>query len=109
MKPGQYDHTFVAGDSYTVTVTLSQDGAPVDTSGYTWSAQIREGYLPDGIIKATFAVTPVTGGCTLSLTPTQTASLSPRKRLVWDLQSDSGPVRTWLTGSVQVIPEVTDD
>jgi hypothetical protein len=109
MVPGQYDHRFTAGDDYQVTVTLSQNGTPVDTSTYTFSAQVREGYLPDGEIKATFTVSPVTGGCVLSLTGEQTRSLANRKRLVWDLQSVSGQVRTWLTGAVHVTPEVTDD
>jgi len=109
MTPGQYDHSFVAGDDYQVTITLSQGGTPVNTSAYTFSSQVREGYLPDGEIKATFTVTPITGGCVLSLTKTQTRALANRKRLVWDLQSASPDIRTWLTGAVRVMPEVTND
>ena len=108
MRPGQYNHTFVAGDDYEVTVVLKQGGQIVDTSGYSWQAQIRQGYLPHGELVAEFGVELITGGAKLSLTAEQTAELAGVRLLVWDLQADSGEIKTWLSGSVQVIPEVTN-
>jgi len=109
MQPGRYNHRFTAGDDYEVTVTLSQGGVPIDTTGYTFTAEIRQDYLPHGTLRGAFAVTPVAGGCRLNLTGAETRELGTFGRLVWDLQSDSGNVRTWLTGTVDVTPEVTDD
>ena len=107
-EPANYDIKLVAGDDYEITVKLLDDGAPVDTTSYTFSAQIRDGYLPDGKLVASFAVTAVTGGATLSLTAAQTATLVNYSRLYWDVQSASPQIRTWLSGRVNVTPEVTE-
>lgn len=106
-EPAQYDIKLVAGDDYQITVKLLEDGAPIDSSSYTFSAQIRDGYLPDGELVESFAVTPVAGGATLALTKTQTEALRNYPRLYWDMQSASPQVRTWLSGRVNVTPEVT--
>lgn len=107
-EPANYDIKLVAGDDYSITVKLLDDGAPVDTTSYTFTAQIRNGYLPDGALIQAFTVTPVTGGATLSLTSAQTAGLVNNSRLYWDVQSASPDVRTWLSGRVNVTPEVTE-
>lgn len=108
MKPGLYDHRFTAGDDYEVAVTLKQDGQLINTEGYVFKAEIREGYLPHGELRGTFGVTLVPGGCRLALTAEQTRALTPYRRLVWDLQSESPAVRTWLTGAIQLGPDVTN-
>jgi len=107
-QPAKYDIGLVAGDDYQITIKLLDDGSPIDTSSYTFKAQIRDGYLPDGELIATFAVSAVTGGATLSLTASQTEPLSNYSRLYWDVQSASPDVRTWLSGRVYVTPEVTE-
>ena len=106
-EPAQYDIKLVAGDDYQITVRLLEDGTPIDSSSYTFSAQIRDGYLPEGALVQSFAVTPVAGGATLALTKTQTEALRNYPRLYWDMQSASPQVRTWLSGRVNVTPEVT--
>jgi len=104
--PARYDIRLVAGDDYQITVRLlDNDGDPVDTSGYTFKAQIRSAPLPHGSLVAEFDVTPVTGGAELVLIADDTESL--RGDLVWDVQSESPDVRTWVTGAVIVMPEVT--
>lgn len=107
-EPANYDIKLVAGDDYSITVRLLQDGSPIDTSAYTFSAQIRDGYLPDGELIASFGVAAITGGATLTLTDAQTKTLINRSRLYWDLQSTSPDIRTWLSGRVSVTPEVTE-
>lgn len=107
-QPVKYDINLVAGDDYQITVKLLDDGDPVDTSSYTFKAQIRDGYLPDGELIASFAVSAVTGGATLSLTAAQTEPLVDYSRLYWDVQSASPQIRTWLSGRVHVTPEVTE-
>lgn len=106
-EPANYDLKLVAGDDYQVTVRLLSDGSPIDSESYVFTAQIRDGYLPNGELIESFSVTPVDGGATLSLTSAQTESLSQYSRLFWDMQSASPKVRTWLSGRVNVTPEVT--
>ena len=104
--PARYDIRLVAGDDYQITVRLlDNDGDPVDTSGYTFKAQIRSAPLPHGTLVAEFDVTPVAGGAELVLVSDDTEDL--RGDLVWDVQSESPEIRTWVTGSVIVMPEVT--
>jgi len=107
-EPAQYDIKLVAGDDYQITVRLLEDGSPIDSSSYTFTAQIRDGYLPDGELLQSFAVTPVAGGATLKLTSTETAALALSSRLYWDVQSASPDVRTWVSGRVHVTPQVTE-
>lgn len=107
-KAATYDIEFVAGDDYQITIKLLDDGTPIDTSSYTFKAQVRDAFYPNGSLLADFAVTAVTGGATLSLTDTQTRALAAYSHLVWDVQSSSPDVRTWLSGAVNVQPEVTE-
>lgn len=107
-QPAKYDLNLVAGDDYQITIKLLEDGSAIDTSGYTFSAQIRDGYFPDGELIASFSVSAVTGGATLSLTDAQTKTLVNKSRLYWDVQSASPDIRTWLSGRVHVTPEVTE-
>lgn len=107
-KPADYDIRLTAGDDYSITIRLLEDGTPIDTTGYTFTAQIRNGYLPDGQLIKSFSVSPVDGGAELTLTKEQTADLVDSSRLYWDVQSASPNVRTWLSGRVYVTPEVTE-
>lgn len=107
-KPSKYDINVVAGDDFQITIKLLDDGTPIDTSGYTFSAQVRDDYLPAGELIASFGVTPVTGGATLSLTSSQTQDFFNKGTLYWDVQSASPLIRTWLSGKVIVTPEVTE-
>lgn len=107
-EPATYNIEVVAGDDYQITVKLKQDGSLIDTSGYTFKAQVRDGYLPDGNLVASFAVSAVTGGATLSLTSEQTESFVNYNTLYWDVQSESPNIRTWLSGKVNVTAEVTE-
>jgi len=106
-QPAKYDIKLTAGDDFQITVRLLDDGDPINTSGYTFTAQVRAGYLPEAPLLVDFAVTPVAGGAVLSLTSSQTRQLGQASRLFWDLQSASPIVRTWLTGRVFVAQEVT--
>lgn len=106
-QPAKYDIKLTAGDDFQVTLRLLEDGDPIDTQGYTFSAQARSGYLPDTPLIVSFTVVPVTGGATLKLTSEQTRQLGQASRVFWDFQSSSPDVRTWLTGRVFVAQEVT--
>jgi hypothetical protein len=106
-QPAKYDIKLTAGDNFQVTLRLLEDGDPIDTQGYVFKAQARGGYLPEAPLLVDFAVTPVSGGAVLSLTPEQTREIGQASRVFWDFQSASPIVRTWLTGRVFVAQEVT--
>ena len=106
--PAKYDIKLTAGDDFETTVRLLEDGAPIDTQGYTFKAQARQGYLPNATLVVEFAVSPVAGGAKLSLTSEQTRTMRNASRLFYDVQSASPKIRTWLTGRVFVSPEVTE-
>lgn len=106
-QPANYDIKLVAGDDYLITVKIPDDNTPIDTSNYTFKAQVRSGYLPNADLVAEFAVNPVSGGAELRLTDEQTKVFDNRTALRYDVQSTSPDIRTWLTGRVLVTPEVT--
>ena len=110
--PARYDIRLVAGDDWQVTVRL-RDSDPdasegyIDTTGYTWAAQVRTAPLPRGTLVATMTATPISGGVILSLPAAITGGFAERRSLVYDLQSESPLTRTWLSGAILVTPEVT--
>lgn len=103
----RYDIKLTAGDDFQMTVRLKSQGSLIDTDGYVFKAQARADYLPDAPLLVEFDVDPVPGGVVLSLTSEQTESLALLPRVVWDLQSESPLVRTWLSGRINVAREVT--
>jgi len=106
--PATYNIRLTAGDDFQMTVRLMDEGAPISTVGYTFKAQARRGYFPHGALLAEFTITPVTGGATISLTDTQTRALAGESNVVWDFQSASPDIRTWVGGSVLISQEVTE-
>lgn len=107
-KATRYNIVTVAGDDLILPVRLlDADEQPIDTTGFVFTAQVRDGFLPDAALVESFTVSPIAGGAVISLTGEQTAPMVGRK-LFWDLQSDSGIIRTWLTGTFTANPEVTE-
>lgn len=108
-EPARLDLRFVAGDSFSRTIALKdENGDPIDLTGLTGRAQIRN--RPNGDLLADFTVsipTPANGEITFSLDTTQTRAL-PGKG-VWDLELDGGATNTHtiVSGDVKVIPDVT--
>jgi hypothetical protein len=108
-EPARLDLKLVAGDSFSRTVRLQeQNGDPIDLTGLTGRAQIRD--RPKGKLLAEFTVTiptPTNGEITFSLDTTQTRALPGAG--VWDLELDGGTTNTHtiVSGDVKVIPDVT--
>jgi len=99
-----------AGDTFTQTFTLTSDSSPIDLvdAGWTgWSAQYRK--TASAATAVDFTVddsSAASGQITISLTPAQTAALKDNG--VFDLQAtQGGVVRTWLTGSISWLRDVT--
>lgn len=97
------------GDDYLATVTVAnQDGSPVDLTGFTAQAQIREDVAdnaPEVVVE--IAATVGTSTVELSIPNAETKLLNGAYR--WDLQltSADGFITTVLAGKVTVTAEVT--
>lgn len=114
MVPIATDLTIYQGDSFDDPWQLQDaSGAAFNLTGLTGKAQIRPTAASSTVL-AEFVVTlmnqvSVPGGFTLSLTPAQTAALSPGTA-VWDVQfSNAGGtvIETYMAGAVTVVEQVT--
>jgi hypothetical protein len=108
--PGIQNLTFVRGDTETVQVTMTSDGAaPINITGRTYASQLRTSPDISAIsASATCSITDaVNGVMTVLFTATSTATLDPGY-YYWDLQETNGAtVTTVLQGTVNVLPDVT--
>ena len=109
--PADQDLTITRGDTETIVVTLTSDdnGTPINITGRTYRAQIRQSQDAT-TIKASFtcAITNAAAGqvtCTLSATDSATL---PVGIAYWDFEENaSGVVTTILSGNVTVVADVT--
>lgn len=106
-EPARLDLKIVTGDSFSRTLRFLSDGAPVDLTGYTGRAQVRD--RPAGKLLATFTVTiptPTNGEVIIALDTTATRGLAAG---VWDLELDAGPTATHtvVQGAVKVLADIT--
>lgn len=107
-QTGYVDLVVPQGATFTTTFTWKVNGTPVDLTGYTAAAKIRDTF--GGTVLATFTVTLGTtdGRITCSLSATTTGGLAAPAAGVWDLEvTTGGTVRRLLAGSVRVTPQVT--
>lgn len=97
------------GDDYTAIVNVTAQGAPVDLSPYTASAQIRRQPADvDASVDATFTCAVVGSTVQISLPRATTVALAGC--YVWDLELtkiSGGAIQTIVHGPVHVTPEVT--
>jgi hypothetical protein len=102
------------GDTFELIFQLKEKGTglPVNLTGCVPSSEIRTS-AASPTVEETFTaelVSPATDGkVRLSLTAAETTDLSPGASLVWDVQLlwPDGVVKTYLAGSLNVLPEVT--
>ena len=104
-KPANYPLDVRIGDTETVSVTMQDaDGNPINISGRTYSAQLREKASSASPL-ATFSCSIINAAqgkfaCTLSAEITE--DLQP-VNAVWDLQENNGGVITTLLAGKAVI------
>ena len=73
-----YNITVIEGADYAVSLTMTEDGLPVDLTGYTFQAEIRENFAEYAPILETFTCTvpnPATGEVVLSMTAAATQNM----------------------------------
>jgi hypothetical protein len=109
--PQAVNLSLYAGDDFTLKITVTEAGMPVDMTKAVVESQIRA--TAAGPVLATFGVTqgdPASGTVFIHLTPANTEAL-PAKA-VWDVQAsfNSGAnVTTLAAGTVTVTAQVTRD
>jgi len=108
---GNHDFNIDQGTTWNRIITITQDGAPVNLTGFTARMQLRrtksqsEAAISLSIGEG-ITITPLTGDILIELTAAQTASLSGI--YFYDLELVSGPVVSrCLEGKVFLCPEVT--
>lgn len=113
---GHYDLTVEQGATFTVTLTWTVDGSPVDLTGYDARAQVRSmvtsaSTLVDLTVGDGITLGGAAGTIALAISATDTAALPAPFAGVWDLEVESGAgvVTRLLAGAVTVTPEVTRD
>ena len=102
------------GDTYELIFQLKNKGTgtPVDITGCVPKSEVR--VTPSDastVVSFTSAIlgSPLDGKVRLSLTAAQTTALAPGQQMVWDVQLlwPGGVVKTYLNGTINVLPEVT--
>ena len=109
-EPERRDLRLYRGDTFTLTVRLWVDmvgGVPVDLTGVTAAAEIRD--VPSGALLATFGVAITGNEINLTLPAGSWSMFPARSSAVWDLElSEPGAVvRTILAGTVAISGDVT--
>lgn len=108
-----YNMVFYQGDDFSMTFRLKNKGTgtPVNITGCVPKADMKLA-LTDATVKMSFTaalVDPLDGTVSLSLTGAQTATLAAGTNLVYDCQLKwpDATTKTYLNGSISVLPEVT--
>ena len=109
-EPTQLNLRVIKGDSFSRTLTITNNGTAIDLTGYTATAQARtkgKRVIADFIVSIP---TPTSGEIELSLPTTATRSLTSGG--IWDLQLvlDADPennTHTIVRGTIELIPDVT--
>jgi hypothetical protein len=97
------------GDDAGIIVSVfNENGTPADLTGYTAQAQIRRGPADvDPIVVAAFTATVDSPVVNLTLTHSETESLTGNYLFDLQLVSEGGVITTIMTGPVRVTAEVT--
>jgi len=111
MAAGVYNIIIDQGSTFSQKITVKEDGAVKDLTGYSARAQMRP-TRTSTTLTATFSctiATPSTGVILMELTPAQSAAIT-EGRYYYDLEvytSGEVIVSRLLQGEVTVTPEVT--
>lgn len=111
--PASLDIEVYIGDTLTITVNVTNNGSPVNITGRTYAAQIRQ--TPgSSTILATFTctITNAAGGVMVATLPASVTAALAVTRAAWDLQevtpaSPENVVQTIVAGYADIVQDVT--
>lgn len=111
MLPGEKNLNLYKGDSRVWPMHFQDaQGAPIDLTGLTWRAQIRETRQAQSAEASmnVDVIDPLTGDIEVVL-PAAEADKLTSSEYFWDLESTDGQgfVQTWLQGTVTVTHDVS--
>lgn len=112
MSAANYDLSIACGEDFSFTLrVLDAFEDPIDFSGSTFIAEIREEYKKP--LVAAFTITSVpneSGVLKFALTDDQTKLLSPSKQYKWDFfwTASSGIVTKLLYGTVNAVANISN-
>jgi len=96
--PVKYPVAFAAGDDFTLTLTVTESGAP-----YVWGT-VTAAIVGHATVTAFTVSLPADGTCVLSLTDAQTTALGPGG-YAWNFTATkAGYAQTWMSGTLTVTP-----
>lgn len=109
VAPAQLDLDVYRGDSFSIFVKLSSQGATVHTDGFTFNADIRLG--PESPVVQSFSIDAnVAYGCIRLFLTSEATQVLPAAA-IWDLQYrrpvGDDRVQTILRGNIFTFPDVT--
>lgn len=107
--PSNVDLVLYRGDFREFTIQLKDSaGNVVDLSSQQAKAQMRQSYSATDAVDLECSVDSESQ-VTVYISSAVSETLDPSKSYIWDLQTTNyrGDVRTWLTGDVSVMDEVT--
>lgn len=107
--PANFDLELYKGDYLPFRLILRDSaGVPIDLTGYTARAQIRDYIDSTVVFEFALTITPTTGTIDVILNSPISSGLLPGS-YIWDIQvtNPSGNTRTHIAGDVKVYDEVT--
>ncbi len=107
--PNNVDIVFYKGDFYEFYISLlDSDNKKVNISSDEPKAQLRENYDSAQAIELECSIDD-DQDIKVYLSSAISSTLDPNKSYIWDLQTTNykGDVKTWVTGDVNVLNEVT--
>ena len=111
VEVAEYDLVIYKGNDFSMTVSfLDALGDPLDLTGWTGYAQIREERSKSSTLIADFTVTHNGAGGVVTMTLADTDTNPSGNKGFYDLLmvDDDGFDETYLTGQVTFVPTVTD-
>ena len=112
MIPSKYDIELYCGDTFDLTLKFAdKESEPVDLTGCSVRSEIRSNNGVGDVVASFTAdvVDPLAGQISLSLLPSETATLYQHSKMKYDVQvtGADGRVATYVVGSVKAIRDVT--
>ena len=112
MAAGTYNFTVEQGTTFIRSLSLQENGAAMNLTGYSVASQMRSTHDSSTVVGTfTCSIASASGGTISMLMPASTTSAIEEGMYVYDIEiansGGSGSIKRILQGTVTVTPEVT--